>query len=82
MGLWGQVSGCLQSVYSPVITWHYWLVTQNSLVAIFSVHFTNGLFIADNGYEYTFVLFAASVSLMFSGAGKLSLDKFSKQRLA
>ena len=60
-------------------------------MAIFSVHFTNGLFIADNGYEYTFVLFAASVSfvlfaasvsLMFSGAGKLSLDKFSKQRLA
>ena len=58
------------------------LLSITMLVAIFSVHFTNGLFMADNGYEYTLVLFAASVSLMFSGAGKLSLDKLSKQRLA
>ena len=44
------------------------------LVAIISVHISNGLFMANNGYEYALALLAASVSLMFSGAGKLSID--------
>lgn len=44
------------------------------LVAIFSVHFANGLFMANSGYEFALALFAVSVSLIFSGAGKLSLD--------
>lgn len=46
------------------------------LVAIFAVHFANGLFMANNGYEFGLALLAASVSLLFSGAGKLSVDKF------
>lgn len=44
------------------------------LVAIFSVHFANGLFMANNGYEFGLALLAASVALAISGAGKLSLD--------
>ena len=44
------------------------------LVAIFSVHIDKGLFMSNNGYEYALALFAASVSLLFSGAGRLSLD--------
>ncbi|GEM79072.1 DoxX family protein [Vibrio superstes] len=52
------------------------------LVAIFTVHFENGLFMANNGYEFGLALFAASVSLMISGAGKLSVDNVIKQRLA
>lgn len=43
-------------------------------VAIFSVHFANGFFMSANGYEFAFVLLGASVALMFSGAGKYSLD--------
>jgi putative oxidoreductase len=50
------------------------------LVAIFSVHFTNGLFMTGNGYEFALALLAISVSLMFSGAGKLSLDNVLIQR--
>ena len=45
------------------------------LVAIFAVHFENGLFMANNGYEFGLALLAASVSLLFSGAGKLSVDE-------
>jgi putative oxidoreductase len=37
------------------------------LVAIFSVHI-------NNGYEFSLALLAISVSLLLSGAGKLSLD--------
>lgn len=52
------------------------------LVAIFTVHFENGLFMANNGYEFGLALFAISISLMISGAGKLSVDNIIKQRLA
>ena len=44
------------------------------LVAIFSVHFDKGLFMANNGYEFGLALLAASVSLLISGAGRASLD--------
>lgn len=52
------------------------------LVAIFAVHIDNGLFMSNNGYEFGLALFAISVSLIFSGAGKLSLDSLVAQRLA
>ena len=45
-----------------------------SLVAIFSVHIGNGLFMANNGYEFALALLAISVALVFEGAGKLSID--------
>ena len=44
------------------------------IVAIFTVHFENGLFMSNNGYEFGLALLAASISLVFSGAGKASLD--------
>ncbi|ARM85899.1 DoxX family protein [Marinobacter salarius] len=45
------------------------------LIAIFSVHFQNGLFMSNNGYEFALALLAASVSLLFSGAGHASVDR-------
>lgn len=44
------------------------------LVAIFSVHIGNGLFMSNNGYEFGLALLAVSVSLLFSGAGRASVD--------
>ena len=46
------------------------------LVAIFAVHFEHGLFISNNGYEFGLALLAASISLLFSGAGALAVDNF------
>lgn len=43
-------------------------------VAIFAVHINNGLFMANNGYEFGLILLAVSLSLMFSGAGQYSAD--------
>ncbi|MEO3867158.1 DoxX family protein [Rheinheimera fenheensis] len=51
------------------------------LVAIFAVHIQNGLFMANNGYEFGLALLAASVSLLFSGAGKASVDNLLVKRL-
>ena len=45
------------------------------LVAIFAVHFANGLFMSNNGYEFGLALVAISVALAFNGGGKFSLDR-------
>jgi len=45
------------------------------LVAILSVHIGNGLFMSNNGYEFGLALLAGSISLLISGAGRLSLDR-------
>jgi putative oxidoreductase len=45
------------------------------LVAIVSVHLPNGLFMSNGGYEFALALLAVSISLLISGAGKLSLDQ-------
>ena len=45
------------------------------LVAIFTVHIGNGLFMSNNGYEFGLALLAASASLVFSGGGRASLDR-------
>ncbi|MBU6257381.1 MAG: DoxX family protein [Burkholderiales bacterium] len=52
------------------------------LVAILSVHIGNGLFLAKNGYEYALALLAVSVSLLLSGAGRLSVDAALADRAA
>jgi putative oxidoreductase len=52
------------------------------LVAMFSVHIDNGLFMSNNGYEFSLALLAISVSLLLSGAGKLSLDNLITKRLS
>lgn len=51
------------------------------LVAIFSVHFGNGLFMSNNGYEYALALFAVTLGLAIQGAGRLSLDNVLLERL-
>ena len=50
------------------------ILALTMLVAIFSVHFVNGLFMSNNGYEFALALLAISASLMFSGAGRVSID--------
>jgi len=45
------------------------------LIAIFAVHWSKGFFAASGGYEYALALFAASLSLLFSGAGRFSVDR-------
>ena len=44
------------------------------LVAIFSVHISNGLFMSNNGYEFALALLAATVALTIQGGGSYSVD--------
>ncbi len=57
------------------------VLSVTMLVAIFAVHFEHGLFMSNGGYEFALALLAASVSLMMSGSGKLSIDQIISQRL-
>jgi len=45
------------------------------VVAILSVHISNGLFMSNNGYEFGLALLAGAISLLISGGGRASVDK-------
>jgi putative oxidoreductase len=51
-------------------------------VAILTVHIDKGLFVTNNGYEFGLALLAAAVSLVFSGAGRASVDAALSHQLA
>ena len=50
------------------------------MVAIFAVHFENGLFMANNGYEFGLSLLVISIALAIRGAGSFGLDRVLQQR--
>ena len=58
------------------------MLAATMLVAIFTVHLQNGLFMSNNGYEFGLALLAISVGLVFSGAGRLSADRLLHAQLA
>ena len=45
------------------------------LTAIAGIHWPNGLFGANRGYEYPLVLLAMALALLISGGGQASVDK-------
>ena len=45
------------------------------LTAIAGVHWPNGLFSANRGYEYPMVLLGIALALLISGGGQASVDK-------
>lgn len=44
------------------------------VMAIATVHISHGLFMSNNGYEFALSLLAATLALLISGAGRLSVD--------
>jgi putative oxidoreductase len=45
-----------------------------ALVALVTVHLSKGFFISNGGYEFILLIFAASLSLMLTGAGAWAVD--------
>lgn len=50
-------------------------LTVTLVVAIFSVHIGNGLFMSNNGYEFALALLAGTVAVLIEGAGRFSVDR-------
>jgi putative oxidoreductase len=57
------------------------ILSLTMIVAILSVHIGNGLFMANNGYEFGLALLGMSAALIFLGGGRLSLDNLVAQKL-
>ncbi|WP_300426316.1 DoxX family protein [uncultured Thalassolituus sp.] len=57
------------------------LTAFTMLIAISSVHIDNGLFMANNGYEYALTLFVVSIALAVQGAGSFSVDHIISKKL-
>lgn len=51
------------------------------IVAIFSVHYVNGLFMSNNGYEFALALLGISLALVIQGSGKYALDNVLAEKL-
>ena len=79
---YGELIGGLLLIAGLLTHWAAKFGIVVALVALFTVHISNGFSIADGGYEYIMLILAASVSLLITGAGKYSLDAlwFSKDR--
>lgn len=58
------------------------VLTFTMAVALFSVHAANGLFMANNGYEFALAMLAMSAALTATGGGKWSLDAWLAKKLA
>lgn len=58
------------------------VLTTFLIVAIFSVHISNGLFLSNNGYEFGIALIAITIALLIQGAGRYSVDNILYQKLA
>jgi len=57
------------------------LLIINMAVAIVFVHWKNGFFAGEGGFEFNFALIAMALSLVFSGPGALAIYRFKKWQL-
>lgn len=57
-------------------------VAAFTMMVAMTVHIGNGLFLSNNGYEYALSLLAATLALVFLGAGALSIDAQLSRRLS
>lgn len=52
------------------------LLSITMIVAIFTVHIGNGLFMANNGYEFALALLSGTAALLISGSGRFGVDHY------
>jgi len=71
---WAEVLGTIGLLVG--LATRFWAVTLIILVAVawYSVHADNGYNVCDNGYKLSLIYIIALLPLLFSGAGKLSID--------
>lgn len=56
-------------------------LTAFTMAVAMTVHIGNGLFLANNGYEYALTLLVISIALMLQGGGRYSVDQLILNRL-
>lgn len=69
-----ELIGGIMMIFGLFTHWMAKLFIIVAIVAFITVHASKGFSMSNGGYEYILTLFAASFSLMITGAGKYSLD--------
>jgi putative oxidoreductase len=69
-----EVVGGLALILGAFTRWAAIPLAITMLVAVVAVHWPNGYFFANNGYEYQLTLMAASVALFLTGSGAFAVD--------
>ena len=63
--------GLIVGLLTPIAAFGIFI---NMAVAVFAVHWTNGIFAKDGGFEYPATLLFAALYFMIRGAGPISVD--------
>ena len=50
-------------------------IAVTMFVAVFAVHWSNGFFLSNRGYEYPFALLGMAIALVVAGGGRASIDE-------
>lgn len=77
-----ELVGGLMLIAGFLTHWTSKVLAVVALVALFTVHISNGFFISSGGYEFILLILAASISLMISGPGKFSVDGWMRKPAA
>lgn len=70
-----ELGGGILLILGALTHWTAKILSVVALVALVTVHLNNGFFVNAGGYEFILLILAASVSLVFTGAGKWSVDQ-------
>lgn len=71
---YGELIGGALLILGLLTYWAAILGVIISFVAFVTVHADKGFALSNGGYEYIMLIFAASIAILFSGAGKYSCD--------
>lgn len=71
-----EIGGGIALILGFLTHWISKLFALEMLIAIFLVHLRSGFFSQAGGYEFALLLFAVALSLMITGAGRLSADEW------
>lgn len=74
-----ELLGGIALILGAFTHWVSKLLAVVAVVALLTVHVTKGFFITDGGYEFIILILAATISLMITGAGALSVDGWMKK---
>ena len=69
-----ELGGGILLILGAFTHWAAKILSIVAVIALMTVHISNGFFIKDGGYEFIILILAASISLMITGAGKWSVD--------
>lgn len=74
-----ELGGGILLILGVFTHWVSKILVLVSLIALLTVHVTQGFFVNEGGFEFILLIFAATVSLAITGPGKWALGRMLKR---